>query len=89
MIMLKRKDRAVCCVCYWEYNDPNELLSEKAFLWKRYKQPQEFGILLEAKSIRYGWITIDLLDDTCDHYPLFTNRWYRLMKGSISILIFK
>lgn len=33
--MLKKKDRTVCCVFYREYNDPNELLTEKPFLWKR------------------------------------------------------
>lgn len=89
MIMLKRKVRTVCCVCYREYNDLDELITEKPFFWKRYKQPWEFGILLEAKSIGYGWIAMDLLDGTCDHYPLFTNRWFRLMKGSTGILIFK
>ena len=39
--MLKRAVcvRAVCCACYREYNDLDELLTEKPFLWKRYKQP--------------------------------------------------
>lgn len=38
--MLKRKVRAVCCVCYREYNDLDELLTENHSSGKDTSNPE-------------------------------------------------